>query len=257
MDKREQLKNLLRFRYAHRGLHQKPYVPENSMTAFKRAVLEGFGIELDLHLTKDERLAVIHDGSLKRTCGVDLQIEDLTLQEAQVYFLEQSQERIPEFCDVLEAVAGRVPLIVELKAGKDSQGKDTTARLCALAVKALAGYRGMYCMESFSPLAVKWLRKNRPEVIRGQLAGDLNQGKKTLPAVENWLLKNLLVNWAGKPDFVAYRFDNHEEKSIKAYKGPVFFWTIREYADLKTAESLGAAGIFEGFNPHEYEESLK
>lgn len=69
------------------------------MAAFARAVEAGYGIELDLHLTRDGKLAVIHDASLKRTCGVDLRIEDLTLAEARDYPLEESDERIPEFCD--------------------------------------------------------------------------------------------------------------------------------------------------------------
>ena len=81
MKKSDLIKELLKHRYAHRGFHDKPKVPENSMAAFKRAMLEGFGIELDVHLTKDNQLAVIHDASLKRTCGVDFLIEEMTLEE--------------------------------------------------------------------------------------------------------------------------------------------------------------------------------
>lgn len=260
MTKKEKLDRLLKYRYAHRGLHKKPKVPENSMDAFRRAAEEGFGIELDLHLTGDGKLAVIHDSSLKRTCGVDLIIEDLEMKEAQVYFLEQSQERIPEFQDVLDLVAGRVPLIVELKAGKTEDGTDTTDGLCRAAVTALdeyaAAFEGapaLYCVESFSPAAVKWLRTNRPDIIRGQLAANLNREKKNLPWFQDFLLKNLLVNLSGRPDFVAYNFDDRDESALKRYKGPLFFWTIREYADLKEAEKLGAAGIFEKFNPKDYE----
>ena len=103
MEKRQTLDELLKWRYAHRGFHDKPTVPENSMIAFKRAVAEGFGIELDVHLTKDKKLAVIHDSSLRRTCGADLNIEEITLGEAQVYFLEKSEEVIPAFEEVLGA----------------------------------------------------------------------------------------------------------------------------------------------------------
>ena len=69
------------WRYAHRGYHDKPRIPENSIPAFKRAVQHGFGAELDVHLMKDGHLAVIHDASLLRTAGVDVQIEDLTAAE--------------------------------------------------------------------------------------------------------------------------------------------------------------------------------
>lgn len=262
--KEKQLHELLHHRYAHRGLHQKPVIPENSLAAFQRAVEFGYGIELDLHLTRDGKLAVIHDSSLKRTCGVDQNIEDMTMEEAKSCFLEESQERIPEFAEVLQLVAGRVPLIVELKAGKTEEGEDTTAALCRAAVSALddytASYGGkpgtvsaLYCVESFSPVAVKWLRVNRPDVIRGQLAANINREKKTLTCMQNFLLKNLLVNHSGKPDFVAYNFDDRRESALQRYDGPLFFWTIRNYEDLKEAEAMGAAGIFEQFDPKEYE----
>lgn len=263
--KEEQTAQLLKYRYAHRGLHQKPEIPENSMAAFQRAVEEGFGIELDIHLTADGRLAVIHDSSLKRTCGADRIIEDMTLEDAQQYFLEESRERIPEFAEVLRLVGGRVPLIVELKTGKTAEGRDTTDPLCAKAVsvlddytKACSGRTGcvpvLFCLESFSPAAVRWLRDNRPDLIRGQLAANLNKEKKVLPWYQNFLLKNLIIDRSGRPDFVAYHFEDREEKALKRYDGPLFFWTIRNYADLREAEKMGAAGIFEQFNPKAYEE---
>ena len=113
MEKRDIIEELLKHRYAHRGLHRKPEIPENSMEAFRRAIAAGYGIELDVHLTSDRKLAVIHDSGLKRTCGVDLQIEDLSLEKAQQFFLEESREVIPDFEDVLQTVSGRVPLIID------------------------------------------------------------------------------------------------------------------------------------------------
>ena len=82
---------LRQYRYAHRGLHDKPRIPENSMAAFRRAVERGFGAELDVHLMKDGNLAVIHDSSLKRTAGADVRIEDLTVEDLGQFVLEDSQ----------------------------------------------------------------------------------------------------------------------------------------------------------------------
>ena len=87
MTKKETIKALLEGRYAHRGLHSKPEIPENSMHAFRLAVEEGFGIELDIHLTGDNKLACIHDASLKRTAGVDFLIEEISLAKAQEFYL--------------------------------------------------------------------------------------------------------------------------------------------------------------------------
>lgn len=250
MGKREILRDLLKYRYAHRGLHDKPKIPENSMAAFKRALIEGFGIELDVHLTSDNRLAVIHDSSLKRTCGVDLNIEDIELSKAQEFFLEESDETIPDFEEVLEVVGGMVPLIIELKVEEGNQ-----EALCRRVVEALSGYKGLYCIESFDPKAVKWLRVNGPDIVRGQLAGALKRGGFDMPAIQDFLLKNLWVNLWGKPDFVAYKFQDRQEKAFRKFKGAKFLWTIREYPDLKKAEALGAAAIFEKFNPKDYEKA--
>lgn len=259
MEKKQILDELLTWRYAHRGFHDKPAVPENSMLAFGRAASEGFGIELDVHLTKDKKLAVIHDSSLLRTCGIELNIEDITLEEAQVYFLEKSEEVIPAFEDVLDAVSGEVPLIIEIKSAGGND-KELTDGVMA----ALEGYDGLYCIESFSPSVVGYLRKAYPDVIRGQLAGCLNKnfdkkhagesgGEPMLSGMQDFLLKNLWVNVVGRPDFVAYCYEDRNMNAFVNFKGAKFLWTIKNYADLKICEGSGAAGIFEQFNPKDYE----
>ena len=86
MEKRDIIEELLKHRYAHRGLHRKPGIPENSMEAFRRAIAAGYGIELDVHLTSDRKLAVIHDSCLKLTSGVYLQIEDMYLKYEEQFF---------------------------------------------------------------------------------------------------------------------------------------------------------------------------
>ena len=101
--------------YAHRGLHGNG-VPENSMLAFQKALDAGYGIELDVHLMADGNLAVIHDPSLKRTVGVDVQIEDLRTEDLENYQLEGTAETIPLFRDVLDLYENKAPLIIELKA---------------------------------------------------------------------------------------------------------------------------------------------
>ena len=107
-------KLLRQYRYAHRGYHDKPHIPENSMAAFRRAIEHGYGAELDVHLMKDGRLAVIHDASLKRTAGADVLVEDLTAEELKQYRLEGTQEQIPLLEEVLPLFQGKTPLIIEL-----------------------------------------------------------------------------------------------------------------------------------------------
>ena len=135
--------------YAHRGLHDNATeAPENSMAAFRKAADAGFGIELDIQLTKDKIPVVFHDFTLKRVCGGEGKISDYTYEELQQFHLCDSVEKIPKFEDVLKMVDGKVPLIVEFKIER------TDLSLCPLADKMLRAYKGMYCMESFNPLGV-------------------------------------------------------------------------------------------------------
>ena len=155
---------LLGWKYAHRGLHDAER-PENSMAAFRAALDAGYGIELDLHLLADGNLAVMHDSSLKRTAGAEVNMEELTTEQLKNYRLCGTEETIPEFRQVLDLFAGKAPMVVELKAVGNN-----AAALCETACKMLEGYDGPYCIESFDPRCVHWLKKHRPDIIRGQLA---------------------------------------------------------------------------------------
>lgn len=105
---------------AHRGLfNNNSDAPENSLAAFRNALEHGFGMELDVQLTKDGKLVVFHDFDLKRMCGVHKKLTELTYAELEQYSLKNSTEKIPLFSDVLELVNGKVPLVVEIKVDFD------------------------------------------------------------------------------------------------------------------------------------------
>ena len=94
--------------YAHRGLHDNASeAPENSLKAFSRAVEAGYGIELDVQMTKDRVPVVFHDFTLERVCGRKGKVSDYTYQELQKFRLCASDERIPKFEDVLRLVDAR------------------------------------------------------------------------------------------------------------------------------------------------------
>lgn len=241
------LSSLQGYAYAHRGLHSAG-VPENSMAAFRAAKEKGYGIELDVHLMADGNLVVIHDSSLKRTAGEDVLIEDLTASDLEKYRLEGTEEKIPLFCQVLELYAGRAPLVVELKA----VGSNYPA-LCAAACDMLASYKGAYCVESFDPRCVAWLRKHRKDVIRGQLTENFFRSKSNLPWVLKFAMKHQLMNAFTRPDFVAYRFEDRKTISNflcrKLWGVQGVTWTIRTKEDFDTAVSEGWLPIFENFIP--------
>ena len=248
--RRRDWKKFQGWRYAHRGYHDKPRIPENSLPAFRRAVQCGFGAELDVHLMKDGHLAVIHDASLKRTAGADVLVEDLTAEELKQYRLEGTEHRIPLLEEVLPIFAGKAPLIVELKAERGN-----AAALAEAACALLDKYHVTYCMESFDPRCLMWLWENRPDVVRGQLSENFARhgDGENLPGVVRWVLSNLLLNCRTRPDFIAYRFEDRKCLSLRLcrgiYRAQEFSWTIRSKADMEAAEQDGALVIFEQFNP--------
>ena len=236
------------WRYAHRGWHDKPAIPENSMAAFRRAVENGFGAELDVHLLADGGLAVFHDAKLIRTTGREGFIEDLTLADLPDYKLEGTEETIPTFRQVLDLFEQKAPLIIELKAERGN-----AAALCAAVCKELDNYTGVYCLESFDPRCILWLHKNRPDLIRGQLAQNFMKEPSGMGRPIDLVLTYLLDNALTRPDFVAYKFEDRcsigNRLCRKLWKVAGASWTIRSKADLDAAEAEGLLPIFECFDP--------
>ncbi len=234
--------------YAHRGLHNnKSDAPENSLEAFRLAVEHDYGIELDVQITKDDIPVVFHDANLKRVCNVDNNIRDLTFMELQKLRLFSSNEHIPLFTDVLRIIDGRVPVIVELKS------KGTDVKVCDIAASILDNYHGTYCVESFNPLIVYWYKKNRQQVIRGQLSTNYIKGKVKNDRILNFLMQNLLFNFLTKPDFIAF---NHVYSNMvsfricrRLYKVLTFAYTINSMEDLKRNKGIFDYFIFEGILP--------
>ena len=232
--------------YAHRGLHG-PGRPENSMAAFRAALEHGYGIELDLHLLSDGNLAVIHDSPLLRTTGLTGCIEDLTTEDLANCHLEGTEETIPHFQQVLELYDGKAPLIVELKPKNNNH-----AALTETACRMLENYPGVYCLESFDPRCLLWLKKHRPDIIRGQLSENYFVSKTKLPLPLKLILSKNLGNFLTKPDFIAYRFSDRDStlsNRLCAASMARVTWTVNSQTEFDAAVSEGWIPIFEGFCP--------
>ena len=234
--------------YAHRGLHS-PGVPENSLAAFRAAVDHGYGAEFDVHLLRDGGLAVIHDSVLKRTTGLEGKVEDLSAAELKSCFLEGTSETIPTFREVLDTFAGKTPIIIELKPDGSNY-----AALCEAACAAMEGYEGIWCMESFDPRVVYWLRRHRPDIIRGQLSENyLRKPQSRLPLVLKFALSRHLENFLCQPDFIAYDFPTRKVLSNplcrKFWRVEAVTWTLRTPEDHETALKEGWIPIFEHYLP--------
>ena len=241
------MENIKGHNYAHRGLHDEQK-PENSMAAFKAALDKGYGIELDVHLTKDGELAVIHDHELDRCTGCPGKVEDMTLAQLQEYTLNGTGEKIPAFSQVLQLYEGKAPLIIELKVA-DNNYAQLTDRVMA----QLQDYSGVYCLESFDPSCLKHLKQNYPQVTRGQLTENYWGSKAPIPWYIKIAMTIQLGNFLYQPDFVAYRFEDRKNLGNflvrKLWKIPGVAWTLKTKQEYDLAVSEGWTPIFEGFEP--------
>jgi glycerophosphoryl diester phosphodiesterase len=238
-----------RSRYiAHRGLFDNSKdAPENTILAFKRAVDAGYGIELDVQLSKDKHVVVAHDYDLKRICGHNKAIKDLSYKELIENKIFNSAESIPLFTDVLQVINGKVPLIVEIKTEEEYK------EICTLTDKILSAYTGTYCVESFSPFVVNWYKINRPEIIRGQLADDFLFKKRFKSKIKNYILTNMVYNAVSKPDFIAYNHQFKNKKILQFWKKilgcNLAAWTIKSQKELDDAMKIFDIIIFDSFIP--------
>ena len=249
--RQRQMELFRQYRYAHRGLHNiDRKVPENSILAFRYAIAGGFGAELDVHLTKDKRLVVIHDSFLDRLCGVHQRVEEHTLEELRQLTLQGTKEKIPLLEEVLPLFEGKTPLIIELKVERGNYRE-----LCEGTCRLLGTYRGDFCIESFDPRVLRWLRYNEPFILRGQLAENYTKSGAApgygFPA--RLAMTLLLPNFLTRPDFIAFRYEDRGILPVRLccglLKAQEASWTIRSQGELETAEQAGSLVIFEGFLP--------
>jgi glycerophosphoryl diester phosphodiesterase len=233
------------FAYAHRGLHGGD-APENSMRAFELAAQKGFGIELDVHLSRDGIPVVIHDDNLKRMTGIDKAAAELDAGELSALSLAGSAEGIPVFADVLRRVAGRVPLLVEIK------NRGRAGELEEKVWDLLKAYKGLYAVQSFSPYSMGWFRNRAPNVLRGQLSSRFKDMEESLPAYQIFGLTHLLTNFLARPNFISYEIGSLPRGVVVRLRKKgitVLGWTVRSAEQKIRAEKYCDAVIFENIIP--------
>lgn len=227
--------------YAHRGLHGDG-VPENSLLAFENACREGYGIELDVQLSRDGEVMVFHDATLTRMTGVEKKVCELDAADLTELTLADSECTIPTFRQVLALVDGRVPLLVELK------GEDTNVSLCKKAADILREYKGEYCIESFNPLLAREMKKHLPDIYYGQLYTNVCRDKKKKSAL-NIALTIMATNCLSRPDFIAYNKRDRNALPVilttKLFSARKFVWTVKGDAEIAEARKNGELAIFE------------
>jgi glycerophosphoryl diester phosphodiesterase len=228
---------------AHRGLHEAG-VPENSMPAFEAAADAGYGVELDVYLSRDEVPVILHDASLQRMTGAELRVGQLTAAQLAKIRLNGSDAHIPTLADAL-AVLREVPVMVEIKQPRVRAGK-----LEERIAEVLERHPGPYCVASFNPSAVRWFRRNRPETIRVLTASPFADVR--LPRAIRTRLAELRDLPSVDPHGVSYDLEGLPNPATDAWRargGPLVAWTAVGEDGLRRGRELADNVVFEDVRP--------
>jgi glycerophosphoryl diester phosphodiesterase len=227
--------------FAHRGLHGAG-VPENSPSAFAAAAQRGLGIECDVQRASDGQAVVFHDEELDRLTGQSGAVHDLTSQQLGQITLSGSSDTIPTLRQMLDQIAGKVPLLIEIKSSKNNRRVGAT---CLAVRRVLEGYLGPHAVMSFDPRVSRWFAQHSSLTVRGLVVTE--EEDKALPG----MIRRRLSLWYARPDFLAYDIRDLPSRFAAGQRArglPVTTWTVRsaehreraaEYADAPIAEGAG------------------
>lgn len=212
--------------------------PENSLAAFGQAADNGHPIELDVQLSSDGRVVVFHDHELERMTGQDGRLADKTLAELRESRLLGGTETIPALSEALDLIDARVPVFVEIKnEGEVGELEDAVAA-------ELAGYAGPVAVMSFNPYSLARMAETAPQYPRGQLSSAFEG--EDLAWYEVFLLRNLMMNWSSRPDFIAYDLAELPDAGtgLQKLRGrPLLGWTAETPEQRLSAEEYCGAVI--------------
>jgi len=214
--------------FAHRGLHAGTAFPENSLIAFAAALELGAGIECDLRLTRDNRIVVFHDADAWRLCASPVRIGEATLRD--LGRLRVGEHPIPTLETLLQMVAGRVPLLLEIKVDGN------VWRWAPALRQALQGYSGRIGVMSFDPRIPRLMNTHMPDIRTGLIV------RADLTPYRRWFAMRL-----ADPEFLAVERATLGAPWITRVRRrmPVYGWTIRNAVERAQAVVQADALIWE------------
>jgi glycerophosphoryl diester phosphodiesterase len=235
---------------AHRALHDVTAGrAENSPAAIQAAMDAGYGIEIDLQLSKDGEAMVFHDYDLERLAGVKGAIQTRTAAELTQIQLLGGSDRIPTLSQVLDQVAGRVPLLIEVK-DQDGQMGANVGRLERATAKALEGYQGDIALMSFNPNSVRILSGLCPDRARGLTTAAYDEDWAILPKGTREKLARIGDYDAAKCSFISHDardLNNPRVAELKRRGAGILCWTIKSANEEAEARKVAENVTFEGY----------
>jgi glycerophosphoryl diester phosphodiesterase len=236
---------------AHRGYHDAAAGRmENTAPAFAAAIEHNFTIECDVRLTSDESVVVFHDDTLERLTKGYGRVEATPLAAIRALKINGGGAGILTLEELLDLVAGRVPVLMELKSPWTGD-----RRLERRVADILARYAGPLAVMSFEPASMRAMSEHAPHLPRGMLSGrfDAAGGYGDMPSLHRFALRHLLAAGAVAPQFIAYdvrALPANAPLFLRHVFGlPLLTWTVRTAAERATARRWADQIIFESFNP--------
>lgn len=240
--------------FAHKGLYQNNQsIPENSMPAFRGAVLRGIGIDCDVQRTWDGKAVCFCDTHMRAACGIDERMVSFNYEHIAQLKLYGTDEHMPLLSDVLKLVNGRVPMIIEVKSPAGMEGISVT---CETIYEVIKDYEGPYCIASFDPHVLKWFRKNAPDVLRMQASMPYFEWRESDRSVLRCFYKSrFLFNAVSRPHMIAYGLGTRNFGLRLALRGgtPLLLYTNnRQHRHEELMHSCDML-VFEGYLPESHQ----
>jgi len=213
-------------------------IPENSLAAFRLAIEEGYGIELDVQRAGDGTPVVFHDSTLERLTDEAGAVSRHSAAQLAAFTLGGTAESIPSLRQALTLIGGRKPVLIELKSSRGTR----VAALCLAVRRVLEGYTGPHAVMSFDPRVSRWYRRHSPHTVRGLI---VSEGEDRALAGK---IRRRLALWQARPDFLAYDIRDLPSRFAAAQRRrglPVATWTVRRPDHRERAGIHADAVIFE------------
>lgn len=221
---------------AHRGLYDNTIYPENTAPAYEEAIKYGYAIELDVQMTIDNVLVVIHDDNMKRILGVDKDVREMTYSELKNYTPFSMGYPILTFKEFLNLIDGRTPILIEVK----NQKRKGIEKLL---VDELINYKGKFAVQSFNPNIVKRVNNIAKHFVIGVLVN--REINPKVPAILQKLIHAYVFKFYIPFNFLSLKVEDLEISYKRAKKYNVITWTITNEKQLKIADIYAKNIIFE------------
>lgn len=216
----------------HRGFFDNEKIVENTIKSFKKANTLKHPYELDVRLTKDEKLVVFHDETLKRLGGSSKKISDMTYSELSKIKL-LGVDTIPLFEDVLK-LDNKYGIIIEIKNENNNRALENKL------IELLSSYDKPYSIISFNKKSLRYIRSKNKDIPLGLL---ITKSKKTFDRLQNSMFLKTF-----KPDFISINKLEVNNKYVKKYKKPILIWTIKTREDYNKYKKIGTNLVLENIN---------